>query len=713
MTTVSAPVRNSRPFELSADYQPTGDQPYAIDRLVEGLDAGHRAQTLLGVTGSGKTFTMANVVAQLNRPTLVLAHNKTLAAQLCTEFRDFFPNNAVEYFVSYYDYYQPEAYIPRSDTYIAKESDINDEIDKLRHAATRALFERRDVLIVASVSCIYGLGEPEDYQGMVLSLEQGKSYSRNLILRRLVDQQYERDELTLSRGKFRIRGDTLTIHPSYEDLAVRVQFWDDEVERIVELDPLTGEILAERDRVDIYPAKHFVTTDERMAAAVEDIQAELAQRLEELRREDRILEAARLEERTRYDLETLRETGYCPGIENYSRHLARRAAGSTPWTLLDYFPEDWLLFIDESHMTIPQVRGMYGGDTSRKQTLVDFGFRLPSAIDNRPLNIDEFERHINQVVFVSATPADYERNHSAEIVEQLIRPTGLLDPDVEVRGTDGQIDDLVSEIKTRAERGERTLVTTLTKKMAEDLADYLREVGIRTYYLHSEQDAFQRVEVLRDLRLGVFDCLVGINLLREGLDLPEVSLVAVLDADKEGFLRNEGSMVQTIGRAARHVNSHAILYADRITDSMRRAMDETHRRREAQREFNEANNITPVGITKEIRDIAADVANQVRDEFEQKMVAEDGPEYDSGLGATIPEDMSPDQIARMISELESRMKQAARDLEFEKAAALRDQIVELRRDQAALGEDLQQWSDQAYGRRRRPLRRKEPVSRQR
>ncbi|MYJ92889.1 MAG: excinuclease ABC subunit UvrB, partial [Chloroflexi bacterium] len=631
----------------------------------------------------------------------------------CTEFRDFFPNNAVEYFVSYYDYYQPEAYIPRSDTYIAKESDINDEIDKLRHAATRALFERRDVLIVASVSCIYGLGEPEDYQGMVLSLEQGKSYSRNLILRRLVDQQYERDELTLSRGKFRIRGDTLTIHPSYEDLAVRVQFWDDEVERIVELDPLTGEILAERDRVDIYPAKHFVTTDDRMAAAVEDIQAELAQRLEELRREDRILEAARLEERTRYDLETLRETGYCPGIENYSRHLARRAAGSTPWTLLDYFPEDWLLFIDESHMTIPQVRGMYGGDTSRKQTLVDFGFRLPSAIDNRPLNIDEFERHINQVVFVSATPADYERNHSAEIVEQLIRPTGLLDPDVEVRGTDGQIDDLVSEIKTRAERGERTLVTTLTKKMAEDLADYLREVGIRTYYLHSEQDAFQRVEVLRDLRLGVFDCLVGINLLREGLDLPEVSLVAVLDADKEGFLRNEGSMVQTIGRAARHVNSHAILYADRITDSMRRAMDETHRRREAQREFNEANNITPVGITKEIRDIAADVANQVRDEFEQKMVAEDGPEYDTGLGATIPEDMTPDQIARMISELESRMKQAARDLEFEKAAALRDQIVELRRDQAVLGEDLQQWSDQAYGRRRRPLRRKEPVSRQR
>ncbi len=713
MTTVSAPIRNARPFELCADYQPTGDQPDAIKQLVEGIEAGHRAQTLLGVTGSGKTFTMANVVAQLNRPTLVLAHNKTLAAQLCTEFRDFFPNNSVEYFVSYYDYYQPEAYIPRSDTYIAKESDINQEIDKLRHAATRALFERRDVLIVASVSCIYGLGEPEDYQGMVLSMEQGKSYSRNLILRRLVDQQYERDEMTLSRGKFRIRGDTLTIHPSYEDLAIRVQFWDDEVERIVELDPLTGEILAERDRVDIYPAKHFVTTDERMAAAVEDIEAELQQRLEEFRREGHILEAARLEERTRYDLETMRETGYCPGIENYSRHLARRAAGSTPWTLLDYFPDDWLLFLDESHMTIPQVRGMYGGDTSRKQTLVDFGFRLPSAIDNRPLNIDEFERHINQVVFVSATPAVYEKNHSQQVVEQLIRPTGLLDPEVEVRSTDGQIDDLVSEIKARAERGERTLVTTLTKKMSEDLADYLREVGIRTYYLHSEQDTFQRVEVLRDLRLGVFDCLVGINLLREGLDLPEVSLVAILDADKEGFLRNEGSMVQTIGRAARHVNSHAILYADRVTDSMRRAMDETRRRRTAQHEYNLNHGITPVGITKEIRDIAADVADQVRDEFELRAVAEDAPGYDPELGATIPADLTPDQIARMISELEVRMKQAARNLEFEKAAALRDQIVELRRDQLALGEDLQNWSDQAYGRRRRPLKRKEPVSRQR
>ena len=685
-------------FQLVADYQPTGDQPQAIKQLLNGIQAGNRAQTLLGVTGSGKTFTMANVIAQLHRPTLVLAHNKTLAAQLCTEFRDFFPNNAVEYFVSYYDYYQPEAYIPRSDTYIAKESDINDEIDKLRHAATRALFERRDVVIVASVSCIYGLGEPEDYQGMVLTLEKGKRAARNLVLRRLIDQQYERDELTLSRGRFRIRGDTLTIQPSYEDLAVRVEFWDDEVERIVELDPLTGEILADRDRVDIYPAKHFVTTDERMASAVTDIEAELEQRLAELRKEDRILEAARLEERTKYDLETMRETGYCPGIENYSRHLARRAAGSTPWTLLDYFPQDWLLFIDESHMTLPQVRGMYGGDTSRKQTLVDFGFRLPSAIDNRPLNFEEFERHLNQVVFVSATPADYERNHSEQMVEQLIRPTGLLDPQVEVRGTDGQIDDLVSEIRKRTEQGQRTLVTTLTKKMSEDLADYLREVGIKTYYLHSEQDAFQRVEVLRDLRLGVFDCVVGINLLREGLDLPEVSLVAVLDADKEGFLRNEMSMVQTIGRAARHVNAHAILYADRITDSMRRAIDETHRRREIQAEYNERHNIAPASIVKEIRDLT----DQVR------QVAEEAPAYEA-QGATIPEDATPDQIARLIKELESRMKQAARDLEFEKAAALRDQIVELRREQADTPEELEPWVDQAYGRRRRPRRRREPV----
>ena len=685
-------------FEVIAEYRPTGDQPEAIKKLVEGIEAGHREQTLLGVTGSGKTFTMANVIAQVNRPALVLAHNKTLAAQLCTEFRDFFPHNSVEYFVSYYDYYQPEAYIPRSDTYIAKESDINDEIDKLRHSATRALFERRDVVIVASVSCIYGLGEPDDYQGMALTLEKGKPSARNLVLRRLVDQQYERDELTLQRGRFRIRGDTLTIHPSYEDLAVRVEFWGDEVERIVELDPLTGEILAERDRVDIYPAKHFVTSDERMTAAVRDIEAELEQRVAQLRAEERILEAARLEERTRYDLETLRETGYCPGIENYSRHLARRAAGSTPWTLLDYFPDDWLLFIDESHMTLPQVRGMYGGDTSRKQTLVDYGFRLPSAVDNRPLNIHEFEEHINQVVYVSATPAEYERKRSAQIVEQLIRPTGLLDPQVEVRGTDGQIEDLMAEIRARAERGERTLVTTLTKKMAEDLADYLREVGIKTYYLHSEQDAFQRVEVLRDLRLGVFDCVVGINLLREGLDLPEVSLVAILDADKEGFLRNEGSMVQTIGRAARHVNARAILYADRITDSMKMAMGETARRRTYQAEYNERHGIEPESVRKEIRDIT----DQVR------MVAEEESTYSVDEPDVL--DIPPDQAARMIKELELRMKQASRDLEFEKAAGLRDQIIELRRQQVGDGEELEPWVDQAYGRRRRRInRRKEPV----
>ena len=681
--------------------------------MLDGLQRGDRAQTLLGVTGSGKTFTMANLIARLNRPSLVLAHNKTLAAQLCTEFRDFFPNNAVEYFVSYYDYYQPEAYIPRSDTYIAKESDINDEIDKLRHAATRALFERRDVVIVASVSCIYGLGEPEDYQGMVLTMQKGERSPRNLVLRRLVDQQYERDELTLTRGRFRIRGDTLTIQPAYEDLAVRVEFWDDMVERIVELDPLTGEILAERDRVDIYPAKHFVTTEERMAAAVVDIETELEQRLKELRAQDQILEAVRLEERTRYDLDTLRETGYCPGVENYSRHLARRGPGSTPWTLLDYFPDDWLLFIDESHMTLPQVRGMYGGDSSRKQTLVDFGFRLPSAIDNRPLNFDEFERHINQVVFVSATPADYERNHSEQIVEQLIRPTGLLDPVVEVRPTDGQIDDLVGEIRARAENGQRTLVTTLTKKMSEDLADYLREVGIRTFHLHSEQDAFQRVEVLRDLRLGVFDCVVGINLLREGLDLPEVSLVAILDADKEGFLRNEMSMVQTIGRAARHVEAQAILYADRITDSMRRAIDETHRRRQIQAQYNETHDIAPTSIHKEIRDIT----DQVR---QAHKVAEEAAPYGEDVvsdrdavrfAASIPADAPPDQIARMIAELEQRMKQASRDLEFEKAAVLRDQIVELRRELAGAGDELEPWVDQAYGRKRRKVGgRREPVA---
>ena len=688
-------------FELVSAFAPQGDQEQAIGPLVEGLRRGDRAQTLLGVTGSGKTFTIANVVAQVNRPTLVLAHNKTLAAQLCSEFREFFPNNSVEFFVSYYDYYQPEAYVPRSDTYIAKESDINAEIDKLRHAATRALFERRDVLIVASVSCIFGLGEPEEYQSMVLTLKKGQRTPRNQILRRLVDQQYERDEMTLTRGRFRIRGDTLTIHPSYEDLAVRIEFWDDVVERVVELDPLTGELLAERERVDIYPAKHFVTSDERLEAAVADIEVELAERLRQFRAEDKILEAARLEERTRYDLETLREVGYCPGIENYSRHLARRGPGSTPWTLLDYFPRDWLLIVDESHMSVPQLRGMYGGDVSRKQTLVDYGFRLPSALDNRPLSFEEFERHINQVIFVSATPSDYERRNSTQVVEQIIRPTGLLDPQVEVRPTAGQIDDLVAEVKARVTQGERALVTTLTKKMAEDLADYLREVGIKTHYLHSEQDTFERVEVLRDLRLGVFDCVVGINLLREGLDLPEVSLVVILDADKEGYLRSETTMIQTMGRAARHANGHAIMYADSITDSMRHAIAETQRRRGAQERHNAEHGIVPTSIQKAVRDIT----DQVRQ-------AAEGPgEYRAG---PVPE--SRDQIARMIKRLEQEMKQAARELAFEQAAALRDQIVDLRRELTGDElEDLPQWTDQSYGRRRRPLRRqgrrrKEPAS---
>ena len=679
-------------FQLVSEFALSGDQPEAVDRLVAGLQRGDREQTLLGVTGSGKTFTMANVVARVNRPTLVLAHNKTLAAQLCSEFKEFFPQNAVEFFVSYYDYYQPEAYVPRTDTYIAKESDINDEIDKLRHAATRALFERRDVLIVASVSCIFGLGEPEEYQSMVLTLQIGDRLPRNQLLRRLVDQQYDRDEMTLTRGRFRIRGDTLTIHPAHEELAIRVDFYDEVVERIVELDPLTGELLAERDRVDIYPAKHFVTSQERLDAAVKDIEAELVQRLLELRTEGKILEAARLEERTHYDLETLREAGYCSGIENYSRHLARRAAGSTPWTLLDYFPKDWLLIVDESHMTIPQVRGMYGGDTRRKQTLVDHGFRLPSAIDNRPLNFEEFEQHIHQVLFLSATPAEYELRRSTQVVEQIIRPTGLLDPEIEVRPTDGQIDDLVAAVRARTARGERTLITTLTKKMAEDLADYLREVGIKTFHLHSEQDTFERVEILRDLRFGVFDAVVGINLLREGLDLPEVSLVVVLDADKEGFLRSEWSLIQIMGRAARHVNGRAILYADTITASMRRAMDETQRRRGIQEAYNRDHQIAPATIQKAIRDIT----DQVR------QAAETPAAYEAA-----PQGLSRERVVRLVKDLEKQMQQAARALEFERAALLRDQIVQLRRDLADEPEDLEAWTDQAYGRRgRRPLRRR-------
>ena len=672
------------PFKLRSDFKPTGDQPDAIEMLIDGVEKGYRQQTLLGVTGSGKTFTMANVVERLQRPTLVLAHNKTLAAQLCSEFKEFFPENEVEFFVSYYDYYQPEAYIPRTDTYIAKDADINDEIDKLRHAATRALFERRDVLIVASVSCIYGLGEPEEYKSFVLNIEKGGRMHRNEAIRGLVNMQYERNDINLVRGKFRLRGDTLTIHPSYDELAVRVDFWGDTVERIIELDPLTGEVLAEKDHVDIYPAKHFVTSQEKLDAAMADIEQELHDRLAEFRSEGRILEAARLEERTRYDLETLREAGYCSGVENYSRHLARRAAGSTPWTLLDYMPADWLLFVDESHMSLPQVRGMFHGDYARKRTLVDFGFRLPSAIDNRPLNFEEFDRHINQVIYVSATPGPYERDVSAQTVEQVIRPTGLLDPTIEIKPTKGQIDDLMDEIQRRVDRRERVLVTTLTKKMAEDLTDYLQEMGIKTNYLHSEVNTLDRVEILRDLRLGVYDVIVGINLLREGLDLPEVSLVAILDADKEGYLRSEGSLIQTMGRAARHERGHVIMYADTITGSMQRAIDETTRRRQIQIAYNQEHGISPESIRKAIRDITDHV----------RKVAEEKPEYRAGSG------MPRDTVARLVIDLESQMKQAAKSLEFEKAALIRDQIVDLRRELLGDEEGLQRIAEMIVPRRR-------------
>ena len=651
-------------FKIVSDFGLTGDQPPAVEKLVEGLKQSYQKQTLLGVTGSGKTFTMANVIERVQRPTLVIAHNKTLAAQLCSEFRDFFPESAVEYFVSYYDYYQPEAYIPRTDTYIEKETDINEEIDKLRHASTRALFMRRDVIIVASVSCIYGLGEPEEYYSFVLSLKKGEKRNRDRIVRQLVDMQYQRNDIDFTRGRFRIRGDTLEIQPAYEDIAVRIQFWGDEIERILEIDPLTGELLADREQLDIYPAKHFVTSYDKLTAAISDIQAELEERLAELNSLGKLLEAQRIEARTNYDIEMLRETGYCSGVENYSRHLARRPAGSPPWTLLDYFPEDFLLFIDESHMSLPQIRGMYHGDISRKQTLVDYGFRLPSALDNRPLNFDEFEKHIHQVIYVSATPGPYEYEHSTQIAEQIIRPTGLLDPTIEVKPTKGQVDDLLDQIKTCISRGERCLVTTLTKRMAEQLADYLLEMGIKTHYLHSEIETLERVEILRDLRLGVYDVVVGINLLREGLDLPEVSLVAILDADKEGYLRSQGALIQTMGRAARHIEGHVIMYADIITESMRRAIDETNRRRKIQTAYNQEHGITPQGIKKAIKGIT----DQLR------AVAETRATYTVATG--IPKD----EIARLIKNLESQMKAAAKNLEFEKAALIRDQIMELRKE---------------------------------
>ena len=659
-----APAGAPSGFDLQADFQPTGDQPQAIEQLVDGVNRGDRYQTLLGVTGSGKTFTVANVVAQTGRPTLVLAHNKTLAAQLASELKEFFPNNAVEYFVSYYDYYQPEAYIPRTDTYIAKDADINDEIDKLRHAATRALFTRRDVIIVASVSCIYGLGEPEQYQEFVLSFKKGERFERGDAIRRMVSMQYERNDMNVVRGKFRLRGDSLTILPSYEELAVRIDFWGDEVERIVELDPLTGEIVAERDAIDIFPAKHFVTTKDRMEEAIRRIEAELADQLEFLRDQGKILEAARLEERTNYDIESMRETGYCAGVENYSRHLQLREAGVTPWCLLDYFPDDWLIVIDESHITLPQVQGQYFGDRSRKETLVEFGFRLPSALDNRPLTFEEFDQHINQCIFVSATPGDYEIQRSTQVVEQVIRPTGLLDPEIVVRPTKNQVDDLMEEIRLTVDKGQRVLVTTLTKKMAEDLADYLVEMGIKTHYLHAEVETLDRVEILRDLRLGVYDVVVGINLLREGLDLPEVSLVCILDADKEGYLRSNRSLIQTIGRAARHLEGRVVMYADTVTQSMQNAIDETYRRRAIQEQYNIDHGIEAKGIAKAIKDITDHV----------RQVAEEQAEYRD------TKDLPKDEILRMVKELESQMKAAAKNLEFEKAAALRDQVVELRRE---------------------------------
>jgi excinuclease ABC subunit B len=642
---------------------PTGDQPQAIDQVVDGIERGLEHQTLLGVTGSGKTFTMACVVERVQRPTLVLAHNKTLAAQLATEFKEFFPNNAVEYFVSYYDYYQPEAYVPRSDTYIEKDADVNEELDKLRHAATRALLTRRDTLIVASVSCIFGLGSPEEYQSFVAYVRKGEQRSRRRLIRQLVDMQYERNDMDLARGRFRVRGDTLEILPAYEEVGVRIEFWGDEVERIIQLDPLTGEFLGERQDIEIFPAKHFVTSDEKLREAVKDIEAELEEYLNELRGQDKLLEAQRIESRTRYDLEMMRETGYCAGVENYARHLSRRAAGSTPYTMMNYFPQDFLLFVDESHMTLPQVRGMYAGDQSRKRTLVEYGFRLPSALDNRPLNFGEFEERINQVVYVSATPGPYEYEHSQRIVEQVIRPTGLTDPIVEVKPTEGQIDDLLHQIQVRIDRGERCLVTTLTKRMAEELADYLREMGVKTHYLHSEIDTLERSEILRDLRLGVYDVVVGINLLREGLDLPEVSLVAILDADKEGYLRSWTALIQTTGRASRHVDGRVIMYADRITDSMRRAIDETDRRRSIQQAHNDEHGITPQGIRKTVHDITERV----------RAIAETRSPY------VVQGDLPKDDILRLIKDLESQMKTSARNLEFEKAALLRDQIVDLRK----------------------------------
>ncbi len=652
-------------FKLHSEYQPTGDQPQAIEALVKGFKEGNQFQTLLGVTGSGKTFTMANVIQKLNLPTLVIAHNKTLAAQLYGEFKEFFPENAVEYFVSYYDYYQPEAYVPSTDTYIEKDSAINDEIDKLRHSATAALTERKDVIIVASVSCIYGLGDPIDYQEMTVSIRPGQRKDRDDVLRKLVDIQYTRNDMDFKRGTFRVRGDVVEIYPvSYTDKAVRVEFFGDEIERITEIDPLTGEVKCMLEHVVVFPASHYVVSPEKMEKALGDIEEELEERVRYFRQEDQLLEAQRISERTNFDIEMMRETGFCSGIENYSRHLAGLAPGSTPNTLMDYFPEEFLIIVDESHITIPQVRGMFSGDRSRKQTLVNYGFRLPSALDNRPLNFDEFESKIDRMMFVSATPSVYEEQHELLRTEQVIRPTGLLDPEVSVRPVAGQIDDLVAEVKKETEKKNKVLVTTLTKRMAEDLTDYMRELGIRVKYLHSDIDTLERAEIIRDMRMDVFDVLVGINLLREGLDIPEITLVAILDADKEGFLRSETSLIQTIGRAARNSEGHVVMYADRITESMERAIGETNRRRQIQMAYNEEHGITPTTIQKKVRDLIS---------ISKK--AEKG-----AYGITKDaESMDAKELSTLITKMSQKMNTAAVELNFELAAELRDQIFELKK----------------------------------
>ncbi|QVK17696.1 excinuclease ABC subunit UvrB [Mycoplasmatota bacterium] len=654
----------SRKFELVSKYKPTGDQPKAIEKLVEGIVKGKKEQILLGATGTGKTYTISNVINQINKPTLVLAHNKTLAGQLYSELKEFFPNNAVEYFVSYYDYYQPEAYVPSSDTYIEKDASINDEIDKLRHSATMALFERRDVIIVASVSCIYGLGDPEEYSNMVVSIRTGLEMDRNKLLSELVRIQYERNDLDFHRATFRVRGDVVEIIPaSHENNCIRVEFFGDEIDRIREVDIVTGEIIGERTHVAIFPASHFVTSEDKLKRAISAIKQELEERLKELRDNDHLLEAQRLEQRTNYDVEMMKEMGFCSGIENYSRHLTGRQSGETPYTLLDFFPkDDWLLVIDESHVSVPQVRGMYNGDRSRKSTLVDFGFRLPSALDNRPLKFEEFENKINQVIYVSATPGNYELSHVKEVVQQIIRPTGLLDPIIEVRPTEQQIDDLIDEIKERIDKKERILVTTLTIRMAEKLTDYFEDVGFKVAYLHSEVKTLERIEVIRDLRIGKYDVLVGINLLREGLDLPEVSLVAILDADKEGFLRSQRSLIQTTGRAARNVNGKVIMYADKITDSMKIAIEETNRRRQIQDEYNKHHNITPQTIKKDIRDLIKATQAAEETDYEEKSIKK----------------MTKEEKIGMIANLEKDMKKAAKELDFERAASLRDVIFELK-----------------------------------